>query len=155
MQKKLTASVALALLATVFGSAAFAQQQNHAQPNTVPVEAAAEAAAVGAVSVTLADAIASVEAMNSGKVVEAALVTADATSVYQITTLQPDGTETNYAVDAKSGAVVTTVDQQDEGDDNEGGYETRDDGDQGEANEGLTEGPNGDGDGETQDDVVN
>lgn len=134
MKLKTAAPIAIALLLATGGYSAFAQS-----------EAATEATAVEAAKVTLAEAVASVEAKNTGKVVEAALVTEGTASVYLITTLQADGTETNYAVDATSGAIVVTVDMQGDHQDGQGD----------EGPEGQNDGPNSDGDGETQDDGVN
>lgn len=134
MHIKSAASLAVALLVATGGYAAFAAQN----------ESAVEAAALDQVTVTLAEAVATVEAQNTGTIVEAALLSESGASVFHITTLQPDGTETNYAVDARTGAVVTTVDVAgEEDDDNE------------HNGEGRNEGPNGDGDGESQDDASN
>lgn len=128
-----SAAIAVALILATGGYSAFAQSGS-----------AVEAAALDAVTVTLAEAVSAVEAKNTGKVVEAALVTEGTTSVYQITTMQTGGTETNYAVDASSGAVVVTVDMED-------GHGKQGD----EGPDGKNDGPNGDGDGETQDDTAN
>lgn len=118
MHKKSYASIALALLMTGGVSAALAASNG-----------ATEASALDSVTVSISDAIAAVEAKGTGKVVEAVLMSEGTVAVYEITTLMADGTETNYAVDAKTGDVVATVDaQQDEpgGQDSENG----EDGDQ-------------------------
>lgn len=116
-------------------------------------ESSMEAAALDTVKVSISEAIAAVEAKKTGKVVEATLVSDGATTVYELTTLMPDGTETNYAVDASTGDVVATVDQGD-GDgemaDDNGGRNDQGDGD-GETADDGNGGDKDDGDGELAD----
>jgi len=111
-------------------------------------ESSMEAAALGNVKVSISEAIAAVEAKQTGKVVEITLMSDGATAVYDVTTLMPDGTETNYAVDANTGDVVATVDQGD-GD----GEIANDNGGQGdgETADDNNGGDQGDGDGELAD----
>lgn len=131
MSIKIAAPLALALVVATGGSVAFAASN----------EAQAEASAAGGVKIGLADALAAVAAKDSNAVVEAALLVEGNIAVYQITTLAADGTEANYAVDAQTGAVVATIDAQ------------QDEGDEADARDGADnqDGPRGDGDGETQD----
>lgn len=76
-----------------------------------------EVSALSGVTVTVADAVAAVEAKNGGKVVELTLSgTADA-PIYDLTAQMPDGTESNFTVDAKTGVVATSADVAD----NQGG----------------------------------
>lgn len=131
----LSKSILMLALASALGvSTAFA----------APSEATVEGSALANVSVSAADAIAAVEAKGTGKVVEFTLLSEGNTSVYHVTTLTPDGAETNYAVDAKTGAVVATVDiaSNDSGD-GDGEY----------ADDAKGTGDTGDGDGETNDDA--
>lgn len=101
-----------------------------------------------------AAAVAAVESVGKGKVVELALQVNGTAVVYAITLMAEDGSETNFVVDAKNGNVVEIGDiWTDEGD---GDGETMDDGpqDQGDGDgETLDDGPGsqGDGDGEVQD----
>ena len=98
--------------------------------SAAPGDSASEASALASVTVSPADAIAAVEAKGTGKVVEMVLLSEGAAAVYQITTLMPDGTETNYAVDAKTGSVVTTVDVHDEDGDDDHDRDERNSGDE-------------------------
>lgn len=121
--------IAAALTLAAFSGVASAQQAD--DPS--------EIASLASVTVSATDAIAAAEKAGSGKVVE---LTLDASGAphYAITLLAIDGTETNYVVDAMTGAVVQV------------GENWSDSGD-GEA---MDDGPNandqGDGDGETNDD---
>lgn len=144
MQMKTLTSLMLAAPLTSGATAAFAAGTP---------ESSMEAAALDTVKVSIGDAIAAVEAKNTGKVVEITLVSDGAIAVYDVTTLMPDGTETNYAVDATTGDVVATVDQGD-GDgemaDDAGGQDDQGDGD-GETADDNGQADQGDGDGELAD----
>ncbi len=129
MHSKSVLTLALAMVVATGGFAAMA----------APNEAIAEAAALGAVTVSVTDAIAAVEAKGTGKVVELALLHEGNVAVYHVTTLLPDGTETNYAVDATTGAVVATVD-----------VGQGEDGEQADGRD-QDDGNGGDGDGDVQD----
>jgi len=122
--------VAAVLTLAAFSGVASAQQADDP----------AEIASLASVSVSAADAIAAVEKIGGGKVVELSLDAAGAAH-YAVTVMATDGTETNYVVDANTGAVVQVGEAwSDKGD---GDGETMDD----------TSTDNGDGDGETADDA--
>ena len=119
MHIKSASPIAIALLIASGGQAVFAAQ------TAATSDAALEAGILAGVTVPAADAIAAVETKDTGKVVELTLMSEGPTAVYQLTTLMADGTETNYAVDAKTGAVVTTIDtHQDSADEGENGGDT-------------------------------
>ncbi|MDB5541443.1 MAG: hypothetical protein JWQ89_3170 [Devosia sp.] len=69
-----------------------------------------EVASLAAATVSAADAVASAEKEGAGKVVELTLVDEGGMPVYHVTVLQPDGTEANFSVDAKTGVVTATAD---------------------------------------------
>ncbi len=69
-----------------------------------------EVSALAAASVTAADAIASVEAQSKGRVVELALAAAGTSPIYNVTVQMPDGTESNFTVDARTGAIAASAD---------------------------------------------
>lgn len=123
--------MAFALVFAAFSSAASAAQADD------PVEIAA----LAGTSVSAADAIAAVEKLGSGKVVELTLEASGAAH-YAITAMAADGAETNYVVDANTGAVVEVGEAWVDTGDGDG--EAMDDGPQGH--------DQGDGDGETNDD---
>ena len=82
---------------------------------TVPAAFAAqseqpETAALSGTTVTVADAVAAVEAKGQGKVVELTLAGSATAPVYNVTAQMPDGTENNFTVDAKTGKVATSTD---------------------------------------------
>jgi|GEM_PF-6676127 len=80
------------------------------QPAFAATAETSEVSALAATSVTAADATASVEAQSKGKVVELTLATAGASAVYNVTVQMPDGTESNFTVDAKTGAIAPSAD---------------------------------------------
>ncbi len=127
-------AAAMLIAASLAGGVAHAEQNDQA----------AETAAVAAATISAGGAIAAVEKLGSGKVVELTLEAHGSAVVYAVTLLNSDGTESNYVVDGKSGAVVETgeasTDEQGDGD-----GETRDDGPNGHDQD------QGDGDGETSD----
>ena len=127
-------AAAILIAASLASGAADAEQNDHA----------AEASAVAGATVSASEAIAAVEKLGSGKVVELNLEGHGGAIVYAITLMGTDGAETNYVVDAKTGAVVETGEawSDDQGD---GDGETQDDGPNGEGQD------QGDGDGETND----
>jgi hypothetical protein len=141
--------VAAALAASVlFGAVAHAEQNDQG----------AEIAAATTAKIDAVAAIGAVEKQGNGKVVELALEGHGAAVTYAVTLMAADGTETNYVVDALTGAVVQTgeawSDQKDGGEVQDDGPNAQDMGDgDGETND---DGPNGgqdqgDGDGETND----
>jgi len=134
--------VAAALTLVAFSGIASAQQSD--DPT--------EIAALASVSVSAADAIVAVEKLGKGTVVELTLETSGAPH-YAITTLATDGTETNYVVDARTGAAVEVGEAWSDKDDGDG--ETMDDGPQSDDEQGSDGETNDDGqaDGETNDDV--
>jgi uncharacterized membrane protein YkoI len=124
-------ATAIVLAIAVSGGVAQAEQNDQT----------AETAAVSGATITASEAIASAEKQGKGKVVELTLEGRGTAVVYVITLMDTDGTETNFTVDGKTGAVVETGEAADQGD---GDGETRDDNGQGD-------GSGGDGDGETND----
>ena len=128
------------LAAAILIAASLASGAAHAEQN----DQAAETAALAGATVSASEAIAAVEKLGSGKVVELALEGHGTAVVYAITLMNIDGTETNYVVDGKTGAVVETGDARSD-DQGDGDGETQDDGPNGHG------GDQGDGDGETND----
>ncbi len=119
----------------------------------------AEISALASVTVSATDAIAAAEKAGNGKVVELTLEASGAPH-YAITLQAADGTETNYVVDAMTGAAVQVGEAS--ADNGDGDGETMDDvanaNDQRDGDgETMDDGPNandqGDGDGETNDDA--
>ncbi len=127
-------AAAILVAASLASGAAFAEQNDQA----------AETSAVAAATVSATEAIAAVEKLGNGKVVELSLDGHGTGVVYAITLINTEGTETNYVVDAKTGAVVETgeASSDDQGD---GDGETQDDGPDGHGQD------QGDGDGEAND----
>jgi len=117
--------VAAALAAYAVSGAAHAQQADDAT----------EVAALASLSVNAADAIAAAEAAGSGKVVELFL-SASGAPHYAVTLMAADGTETNFVVDANTGAVVQVGEAWSDGD---GDGETADDGPDGEGKDGESD----------------
>jgi uncharacterized membrane protein YkoI len=114
MQIKSTA-LAVAFIASIFTvSTAYAASGDDSS----------EVDAMNAATITASDAATTVESQSGGKVVELALVAGTTAPMYQITVLKPDGTEANFTVDAKSGAMVAAKDV---GDGNNGATEAEDD----------------------------
>lgn len=70
----------------------------------------AETSALSGVTVSVANAVSSVEAKEQGKVVELALAGSPSKPIYNVTVQLPDGTETNFTVDAKTGTVASGSD---------------------------------------------
>lgn len=104
------------------------------------------AAPLGAAKVDAAAAIAAVEKLGHGRVVELTLAGHGAAATYSVTLQSDDGTETNYVVDAVTGAVVQTGEawSSDEPARGDGDGEAQDDGPNGGQD-------SGDGDGEVAD----
>ena len=141
--------IAAALTLAAFSGVASAQQADD------PIEIAA----LAGVSVSATDAVAAVEKLASGKVVELSLEAAGAAH-YAVTVMAADGTEANYVVDARTGAVVQVGDAVSDNGDGDG--ETMDDaandhggGDGETADDTQGSHDQGDGDGETNDDGQN
>lgn len=127
-------AAAILIAASLASGAAFAEQNDQV----------AETSALAAATVSATEAIAAVEKLGNGKVVELALEGHGAAIVYSITLMGTDGAETNYVVDAKTGAVVETGEawSNDQGD---GDGEAQNDGPDGHGQD------QGDGDGEAND----
>ena len=81
-----------------------------AQAAFAATQSNAEASALSGVTVTIAEAITAVEAKNQGKVVELALAGTATAPTYNVTVQMPDGTESNFTVNAKTGSVTTGTD---------------------------------------------
>jgi uncharacterized iron-regulated membrane protein len=94
------------LLAATASSTSFAVTSNNA-----------ESSASSGATVSVAEAVAAVEANGQGKVVELALAGSASAPVYNVTVQMPDGTESNFTVDAKTGKVAASADVAD----NQGG----------------------------------
>jgi len=127
-------AAAILIAASLVGGAAHAEQNDQA----------AETSAVAGATVTASEAIAAVEKLGTGKVVELTLEGQGTAIVYAVTLMGTDGTETNYEVDAKTGAVVETGEARSD-DQGDGDGETQDDGPGGHGQD------QGDGDGEAND----
>jgi uncharacterized membrane protein YkoI len=95
----------------------------------------AEASALSSVKLNAADAIAAVEANQSGKVVELTLDGNASQPVYRVTTQTSDGTESNFVVDAKSGDVSVGDDSSKEN----GGTSEHEDGESNDGDNGNNE----------------
>lgn len=130
------------LAAAILTAAVLAGGVAHAEQN----DKASEISALAAAKLDAAAAIAAVEKLGNGRVVELTLEGHGAAVTYAVTLQADDGTETNYVVDAVTGAVVQTGEawSNDEPAGGDGDGEVGDDG----AN-GAQDG--GDGDGETAD----
>lgn len=136
--------VALALTLSALSGAAHAG----------PTDDQTESAALANVSVTAADAIAAVVKLNGGTVVELSL-DASGTPHYAVSSVASDGSEANFVVDAKTGAVVEVGNawSDNRGGDGEAMDGAEQDGRDGEINDGgQSQTDPGDGDGETQGD---
>lgn len=119
MLKKSAAALAVIM---VVGAAqgAFAVQSSNAGISTV-----------SGVTVSVADAVSAAEAKGQGKVVELALAGTPSQPVYNVTVQKPDGTEGNYVVNAKTGAIALSTDVADnqgnaaeQGEQEDGGADT-------------------------------
>ena len=123
-----TSLLVLAMSAPLVGTA-------FAQSETADSDVS-EQQALAATKITATEAIATVEAASGGKVVELTLDMDGTVASFQVTVLGPDGTESNYLVDAVTGAA--TVAPADESDDEqstdrgEGDDEGQDEGSEGE-----------------------
>lgn len=120
----MTTSAFLALVLSAPPTTAFAQTHSVAPNDT-------EMQAVNAAKVTAADAVAAAENASSGKVVELSLNIEATTPAYRVTVVSKDGTETNYIVDATTGAATLFLEAKatnDTADQNEGGDEGQDNG---------------------------
>lgn len=102
------------------------------------------AAPLGAATVDAATAIAAVEKLGHGRVVELTLAGHGAAATYSVTLQSDDGTETNYVVDAVTGAVVQTGEAWSSDEPARGDGEAQDDGPNGGQD-------SGDGDGDVAD----
>jgi hypothetical protein len=98
MRIKPAAVLAFLLVATA-SSAAFAATSNNA-----------DSSALSGATVSAAEAVAAVEANGRGRVVELALAGPALAPMYNITVQTPDGTESNFTVDAKTGKVASSPD---------------------------------------------
>ncbi|MBN9306007.1 MAG: hypothetical protein BGO82_00750 [Devosia sp. 67-54] len=98
MRIKLAAVLAF-LLAAAASSASFAVTSS-----------SAESSALSGATVSVAEAVAAVEANGQGKVVELALAGSASAPVYNVTVQMPDGTESNFTVDARTGKVAASTD---------------------------------------------
>lgn len=127
-------AAAMLVAVSLASGAAYAEQNDQAS----------ETSALAGATVSAGEAIAALEKLGSGKVVELTLEGHGTAIVYVVTLMNTDGTETNYVVDAKSGAVVETgeASSNDQGD---GDGEIQDDGPDGHGQD------QGDGDGEAND----
>jgi uncharacterized membrane protein YkoI len=123
------AAAMIVVAASLEGGVAYAQQNDQA----------AETAALAGATITATEAIAAVEKAGNGKVVELTLEGHGTAIVYTITLMHPDGSEANYAVDARTGAVVETGEaaSDDQGD---GDGEVMDDGPQQGQDQGYGDG---------------
>jgi hypothetical protein len=111
--------------------------------------AADEAAAISSATVTSAQAIATVEAKSGGKVVELQLTATASAPIYNVTAQLTDGTESNFIVDALTGAVTPSTDvasgnsddgeTADAGSDDQGAGEAAGDSDGGSNEDGSTD----------------
>ncbi len=141
--------IAAALTLAAFSGVASAQQADDT----------AEIAALASVTVSASDAVAAVEKLSNGKVVELSLEAGGAAH-YSATAMTADGTETNYVVDATTGAVVQVGDAVSDNGDGDGetmddAQTDRGDGDGEAADDAAGSQDQGDGDGETNDDGSN
>lgn len=109
----MTATSLLVLaLSTPLAGTAFAQTE--AADSDV-----SEQQALAATKISASEAIATVEAASGGKVVEFTLDVDGTVPSYQVTVLGTDGTESNYLVDAVTGAAtIAPADQPDDEQDN-------------------------------------